>query len=39
MEEGKCVTSNDKYSIYQPKKKKTIMTNIVCQKNYLKKKC
>ena len=21
MEEGKCVTSNDKYSIYQPKKK------------------
>ena len=39
MEEGKCVTSNDKYSIYQPKKKKkTIMTNIVCQKIYFKKK-
>ena len=36
MEEGKCVTSNDKYSIYQ-KKKKILMTNIVCQKIYLKK--
>ena len=38
MEEGKCVTSNDKYSIYQQKKKKKIlMTNIVCQKIYFKK--
>ena len=37
MEEGKCVTSNDKYSIYQKKKKKNINDKYSMSKNLFKK--